>query len=80
MPPRRARQGSATFPTPEARFPLGWYAIDRETLLRVSGDYEYLRQFEPAAWAGYGFLIYEITPQRAAELQRQWDEVLEDKP
>ncbi len=58
--------------TAESRFPVGWYAVDRETLLRENGDYEYLRQFEPSAWAGYGFPIFEITPERSAELERQW--------
>lgn len=61
----------------EPRFTPGWYAIDRETLLRRSGDYEYLRQFEPSAWAGYGFQIFEITPKRVAELERQWRAVPE---
>ena len=56
--------------TPE--FYPGWYAIDRETLLRRSGEYQYLRQFEPSAWAGYGFQIYEISIEQAATLQRQW--------
>ena len=63
---------------PEARFPPGWYAIDRETLLQRNGDYEYLRQFEPSAWAGYGFQIFEITPKRSVKLERQWREMLEN--
>lgn len=68
MPTRRNhRTGSST-----PQFQPGWYAIDRETLLRRSGEYQYLRQFEPSAWAGYGFQIYEISIEQAATLQRQW--------
>lgn len=71
-----ARRSQAELAKSEARFKPGWYAVDRETQLRKSGDFEHLRQFEPSAWAGYGFQIFEITPQRAEVLERQWRERL----
>lgn len=49
----------------------GWYAIDRESLLRRSGEYDYLRSLQPAAWAGYGFYIYEISPVQAEAFEQQ---------
>ena len=49
-------------------FPPGWYAVDRETRLRRSGDYLYLNELEPAAYAGYGFVIYHITEEISQRL------------
>jgi hypothetical protein len=57
------------------RFPTGWYAIDRESLLDRSGHHEYLRSMVPSARAGYAFVIFEITPEKAAELERQADDI-----
>ncbi|PNY36773.1 hypothetical protein [Rhodopirellula sp. MGV] len=54
----------------DASFPVGWYAIDRETRLRRTGDYLYLHQLNPVAFAGYGFLIYEITEDDSHRLLR----------
>ncbi len=47
--------------------PEGWYAIDRESILRQIGDYRYLQKLEPVGWAGYGFQIFEITPEVKAK-------------
>ena len=72
--PRRSMSGGENLQNP---FKPGWYAVDRETLLQRSGGYDYLRRMKPSASAGYGFQIFEITPQRAAEFERQWREMFE---
>ncbi len=72
LPEEDASRHQALRRRPEPRFQPGWYAIDRETLLSRSGDYEYLRSLEPVDWAGYAFHIYRITPEQAAEFERRW--------
>ncbi len=56
------------------RFMPGWYAVDRESILRQSGDYAYLNQLDPADWAGYGFVIFDVTEEVAQRLEREWNE------
>jgi hypothetical protein len=53
---------------PNSRFPSGWYIIDNESILRESGDYLYLNELQPYAFVGYGFRVYEITPEIADRL------------
>ncbi len=74
LPKKGSRKWRTIQRRPEPRFEPGWYAIDRERLLSRSGEYEYLRSLEPAAWAGYGFQIFEITPALAADFERRWRE------
>ncbi len=54
---------------PKRRFPPGWYMIDNESILRESGDYLYLNELQPYAFVGYGFRVYEITPEIADRLE-----------
>ncbi len=56
-------------PQATRRFQTGWYMIDKESILREAGDYLYLNELKPSAFVGYGFRIYEITPEIAAELE-----------
>lgn len=39
----------------------GWFAIDVGHLTRRDGAYQFYERFEPKAWAGYSFRIYEVT-------------------
>lgn len=60
--------------TENGRLIPGWYAIDRESILSASGEYAYLNQLEPADWAGYGFVIFDVTEEVAKRLEREWNE------
>lgn len=75
VPPMHDRAWQRSLLNDEGAEPLfqpGWYAVDREHLLQRSGGYDYLQQFEPVAWAGYGFQIFEISSEQAEELEQQW--------
>lgn len=51
------------------RFPAGWYVVDNETILRDTGDYQYLNRLPIADHIGYGFRVYHITDQDSRMLQ-----------
>lgn len=72
--PSMLTETNAAGTTPgENRFAVGWYIVDNETLLRRSGDFRYLRAMPPTARIGYGFRVYEVTPEEAESFQRLQD-------
>ncbi|ELP30524.1 ArnT family glycosyltransferase [Rhodopirellula baltica] len=54
-----------------SRFPSGWYIVDRETLLNRDREYEHLRRMQPEERLGMNFLIYQVTEEKSAQLQRE---------
>ena len=52
------------------RFPTGWYIIDNESILRQQGDMLYLNR-EPDERIGYGFRVFQVTEELAAEFESQ---------
>ena len=69
VPNMPLRTSDQLHPQATRRFQTGWYMIDKESILREAGDYLYLNELKPSAFVGYGFRIYEITPEIAAELE-----------
>jgi len=53
----------------KVELPIGWYAIDRESLLSRDGSYHYLNGVEIHSYVGMNFLIYRITPAIVARLR-----------
>ncbi len=56
----------------ERRGPMpGWYALDVREVIREDKSYEYFRQFEPVAFAGYSIRIYHVTTDQANRVRRE---------
>jgi len=65
----------------ENRYLPGWYIIDQESMLRMQGDYAYLRTLAPIENIGYSFQVFCITDAVADNLQSRFDESRStDKP
>lgn len=72
VPSTRVRSGVTGNDAPGRRFPVGWYIIDNESIVRETGDYLYLLDLKPTTYVGYGFRVYRITETISDELQARF--------
>lgn len=66
-----ARKSLATSGLRPMTIEPGWYIVDNESLLRPSGEYDYLRNLPVAAYVGYAFRVFYISDEIAADINRK---------
>jgi len=71
-PPRGPRPAARRSDTVTQEGPLpGWYAVSVNEVYGFSRDYDYFRQFQPVARAGWSIYIYHITLDDANRVRGQ---------